>query len=434
MAQLEGDQKERKNESWHKNCLALFPTEVLNLMTGYINGFDILALYNCGSGLLNYKLRKNGAVTQFRVQCNRDVFPPYRDWRHNNFHALWNFQSLTSLEFSGFNRYAMRYFTSSVIAGLPKTLEILKLEFIEALTMWISTSHYPSDRKGADPFEVFDMNAQFPRLRVLELISDYWDRYTLYRGKKCIAFEWVPERKDDFLSRLPIDLRALNVSRVGSSSIGPFLPASLHTLSAPASIDFFNLPKELKSLTIVLDGHTSSISSAKVAELPPELEYFQVPAFADAGPLRFECPLHTLIVTTADEAFNEAGIQALPRTLTDLRFGRMRTPLSSSCVQHLPRSLTVCLFHSNHDQTHDIGPEAILDLPNTLRYLNLATKALPWSVLEVLPPQLVKWVQFELTPAETPADVQPTQDAALDYWKSRAPPGCHLDVAHFFGR
>lgn len=437
MAQLEGAKKECKNESWHKNCLALFPTEVLNLMTGYINGFDILSLYNCGSGLLNYKLRKNGAVTHFRVRCKQDVFPPYKDWRHNNFRALWNFQSLTSLEFVGFSDYAVRYLTSSVIAGLPSTLVSLKLEFIEALTMWISTSHYPSGRAGASPFEVFDMNAQFPCLRVLELDSRYWDRYTLYRGKECLAFDWLPEYKDKFISRLPRGLESLFISQAGATaSMGPLLPASLHSLRAPAPIKFDTLSRELKHLELC-ESYDSAVETTRVAELPPDLVSLKVPRFAtyaNSVPLRLQCLLKTLIVGTADSEIDEAAIQALPNTLTELRFGRMKSALPSSCIQHLPRSLTTCMFHNSHDMTHDIGPEAILDLPSTLLHLNLATKALPWSVLEVLPRNLVLWVQFELLPAGTPTEMQPTQSEALEYWKSRAPPGCHLNVLHFCGR
>lgn len=423
MDQVNTIQKDPKSKLCHRNGLESLPSEILNLVTSHINGFTMMALYNCGSSLLNYKLKQNRTVTHFRIQFQTEVCPPYKDWRFCNFRAITKYQSLVSLELLELGGISIKYFTSSIVANLPKTLEILKFEFIEAYTMWIAAADYSSDRKDTHPFEIFQLDCQFPHLRVLELFSNVWDRYSLYRGKHCIPFQWTTELKDKFLSHLPKGLESLSLSQLGSESIGKLLPPSLPALSVCDPIDFSSLSKEMKKLTVIYD----EIEASTLPDLPCELEFFEMCRFSEYGGLvRFSCSLKTLIVYQSGDEFDEDAIKALPATLTELRFGKMSYSLDSSIIKYLPQGLKTCILTDGFSTIHDIGPEAFPDLPKSLTILNLATRALPWSIFKSLPPQLVQWTQYQLKPTEAAVGQSPTE--SLEYWKNQAPKGCAFNV------
>jgi hypothetical protein len=431
--------KEQKKESWHRNCLAVFPTDVLNIITGYVNGFAILALYNCGSGLLNYKLRKNGAVTHFRVRCGIDVLPPYRDWRHNNFRSLTIYQSLTSVEFTGFATYCLRYFTSAVVAGLPPTIEVFKFDFIEALTMWVDTKKSPEPKNAALSFVPFYLDEHFPKLRVLELSSPHWDRLTIYQGKTCIAYNWQAELKDEFVKHIPRTVQTLKISATGTETFGSNLPENLVSLTLnhyQAGPSFLKLPEALRELTIL---PWQAIPSEYISDMPRTLEKLQIKSFVPTGapgedekePPKFPPMLRTLSIENNATTFNEAVIKALPETLTTLQM-HGSTQLTSSCVQYFPRSLTILELANGIATTNEIASEAFMDLPSGLRSLNLASSIkLPWSVLEMLPPSLELFTQCSMQFCEIPDQPDAAREQAEQFWRSKAPSKCLLQVQNF---
>jgi hypothetical protein len=434
--------KVQKLESWHRNCLAVFPTDVLNLMTGYLNGFSILALYNCGSGLLNYKLRKNSAVTHFRVRCGHDIFPPYRDWRNNNFRSVTIFQSLTSLEFTGFDSYAFRYFTSPIVANLPKSLEVIRFDFIEALTMWVDIQKCPQPRAIVPTFDVFPLDEYFPKLRILELRSRYWDRLTIYRGKECIAFNWTMEERVKFLQHIPRSVQYLAATATGCpSTFGDCLPEDLISLSLEGTSEIptqfvENLNRNLRHLS--LTGFCN-IEKSEIAKLPPNLETLRfhslildLPAHtASLSTERWipQFPQHltTLIVDNHATWLEEDGIKLLPSSLTILSLFACSPTLSDSCVQYLPRTLTILELASSSARTNNITHAALMDLPNRLTKLNLASVAVfPWSCLEMLPASLTLFIHHSFAYDDIPDSPGATPNQADEYWRGKAPKKCFI--------
>jgi len=443
MASIAPPKKEQKLESWHRNCMANFPTEVLNLMTGYLNGFSILSLYNCGSGLLNYKLRKNGAVTHFRVRCHADVFPPYRDWRNHNFHSLALFQSLQTLEFLGFSNYAFRYFCTPIIERLSPTIQVIRFDFIESLTMWVNVTKFP---RSANLFEPFPIGEQFPNLRVLELRSRFWDRLTIYKGKDCVAYTWTPSSRAAFLSCLPASLSKLTISANGCPSDFPtHLPPNLDTLTVDASHEaptdwIVHLNPSIRHL--VVTGTTSGPKIEEMKLLPRDLEVLHLNGLRESpeqlqqlqNPVpEFPHLLKELRITDKTSWIGEEVIKTLPSTLTTLCLSTCSNALKDDVVQHFPRSLTHLYLSSEIAEITDISHLALMDLPGQLRLLNLASKQRwPWSCFEMLPHTLEYLAHRLFEPSENPDDPSMAPQAALAYWKRKTPPGCQVVTLSWF--
>jgi hypothetical protein len=438
-------QKEEKLDSWHKNCLALFPTDVLNMMTGYLNGFSVLALYNCGSGLLNYKLRKNGAVTHFRVRGHVDVFPPHRDWRNHNFKSLCLFQSLTTLELTGFSNYAFRYFGTPIIAGLPPSLQKIRFDFIEALTMWVDVRKSPVPKGHTLSFEPFGLDEFFPKMTSLELSSRFWDRLTIYRGKECIAYNWAPELRERFLEHIPRSVTDLTISISGcTGEFGTKLPQDLRSLKLTIALvhdgpqNFIpSLPRSLQYLDL---SQANGIKGGALKDLPPELHTLHLcsvdPESEDFMPT-FPACLTALYLSHRASWLNHAAFQAnvLPSTLTILSMHECSKDICNDTVQYFPRSLTVLEFAlaiSNTGST--INEQALMDLPSGLKVLNLASVVeLPWSCFELLPRSLQVFTHHSFKYASIPDEPNSSISASQAYWKSQGPPECRYLFTNWNG-
>lgn len=120
--------------------LAHFPSDVLAIINLHVSGLDLLRILSCGSKLLYYKLTKMRGATQFRIASGIDHFLRHADWRNRSFEAMSAFEGLRCVEFLGFYNKSFRHFTTAKLENLPPTIEVLRFDFLEALTMWIDLS------------------------------------------------------------------------------------------------------------------------------------------------------------------------------------------------------------------------------------------------------------------------------------------------------
>lgn len=446
------------NPKWHRTSLALFPATVLKEMTQCLNGFALLTLYQCGSGLLNYKLRKIGAVTQFSVRYGLDHTLPYRDWRNNNFRSIALFQSLRSLEFLGFAHRSFRNFTTAIIATIAPILEVLRFDFIESWTMWIDLcpSSYGVDKLDYATLrpKPFHLDAQFPNLKILSLSSHCWDRYSIYPSPKTsFGYNWTEDMKDEFISHIPRYLIEYEAGGVIPQDFLAGLPSEqlmkLSLSGLPYGRDFRPLPnREEASLEISRGLPRELVSltlSSVVADLrgsddyPPNLKSLTLQFYADEGPQSdelmatsyFQLPslLEHLTIRSPCSWLYNTTIEALPRNLTFLDVPKLTMELDDSCVALLPRTLTFLRFGEElADKANTaITPAGLLDLPKCIQTLTFASKLdWPWSALEYFPPSLTRIYHAKFVYESTPDKENASSREATRYWKDKLLPSCRL--------
>lgn len=434
-----------------------------------MSGFTILTLYNCGSALLNHKLRKIGAVTQFSVHHGRDHYLPFHDWRNNNFRAIATFQSLRRLEFVGFASYSFRNFTTNVLAQFTPNLAIIHFDFIEALTMWIDLRPEAYGLKTLDYFamtmnpQAFPLKSAFPALRELHLNTSYWDRYSIYpTPKEAFGFNWTPEMMASFVENLPesmVDLKLSRAPPLAAAHFPPYLEVldwrvtepyrdQRHPLAGPfgaliprevlhlklRNLDasaYIGVTSQLDLLGGLPDGLQSlefSFDSARFSA--PEVDGSDLKV-VNAG--FFPSNLTSLSSLTPVSFLTRDIISFLPQTLTVLNFESVSNALSDEAVPLFPGSLTILRLHrdaGNHGNRQPglLTGACLLDLPKGLvEFATGSGTVWPWSALEYLPPTLKVLSHFLWTYASLPDQPESDKAEATQFWKAKASQqGCRL--------
>ena len=425
------------------------PSEVLASINLHVSGISLLRLLSCGSKLLYHKLTKLEAATQFSVVNGVDYDLQYSDWRNRNFHSIRLFEGLRSLEIVGFAKKSLRYFSTEKLEDLPSTLESLRFEFIEALNLWVDLKHvkfnHETPANVPNP-QVYHIDAKFPNLRVLELFSTYWDRFSLHHGPtNTYCFIWTPEMKSEFLAHLPTCLERASFlldSVPGDCTKG--LPQDLHTLRfrttafcSDASRFGETLPIHLKDLTL-----DATIDFHLLGSLPPSLERFTqekslvapalnrtlAPApcrFVFPPTLLYLCVLHTIL------RWDKSTLLALPRQLIHFEV-TSTAQVTDDLIEHLPPLLQVIRFgnYSGRTKLTPLMLDYLIDRP--VRILQTTSEvAWPWSSFERLPATIEHFRQDVLTYADIPGKPNSSSDEAFAYWSSKLPKGAIVRSARW---
>lgn len=449
------DQDEEEQPKWHRTSLSLFPVYALREVTMCLSGFSVLTLYNCGSALLNHKLRKIGAVTQFSVRYGMDHYLPYRDWRNNNFRSIAIFRSLRRLEFVGFSNYSFRNFSTVVIAQFTPNLVAIKFDFIESLTMWIELRaeayglkkfHYAS----IPNLKAFSMEDSFPQLEELHLSSNYWDRYSIYpTPKECYGFSWTHELKSEFIKHIPRTVTDLHITSAMGPAAGTLFPPNVQRLNwtvcdmGSYRVDQYNtsdvgasIPREVVHLRLRQLRETPGKRGLlhQLKDLPDTLETLEICADAmevddDFSPTTLPPHLLSLrLLTTPLPEFTNRTISLLPSTLTVLDLYDVPC-LKDDSMPLFPASLTILkLAPNNKTPKTGLTHACLLDAPKGLvEFVTSSSVLWPWSALEYLPPALKLLEHHSFEYASTPDQEKASKKAATDYWKGKAAEvGCIL--------
>lgn len=315
------------------------PVELLQHVTGYLEGVNIGLLWRCGSSRLNHRLGSSRGVIHFRLVLD-PLFPS--TWPS----LIRNFELDSFVVEHRFEEYSNPSWTPlfSDLRG-PK-LEILQLS--STADMDAFCAHLESHPHA------------YPRLENILLCNlERLDAYHLATlGRALPSLRSLPAIRLDalVLSDLPQTLKHLSVqfetisggcsfpdgleklyfspltteAQLNLRSILPNLPLGLQSLhihydddesTYPSASDISLLPRGLKKLELILSG-SEEFSTRLLFALPPCLEVLK---------LRFP-----FVAEDFWRRDDYAVVKALPRTLTKLDFG---SPSTIPAVPWLPPSL-----------------------------------------------------------------------------------------------
>lgn len=431
--------------------LAHFPADVLATINQHVSGLDLLRLLTCGSKLLYYKLSKLRGATQFSILNGIDQTLRFADWRNRSFLAIRAFEGLRSLEMTGFFQTAFRHFTTATLKDLPSTLEVLRFDFVESLTMWIDLQDSQwtgyGDGYVARDGSVYHLDKKFPNLTSLQLTSRHWDTFSFYaRQGVTIAFPWSRTMKEEFLSHLPSGMTKLRITLahlpINAVQLLPKGLTTLHHDHYGIFLDFVCpkyeslLPQHhLKTLTSTSDGGLSLLA---MGQLPSQLEYFTeilsgsmpIERSLDSPPSGeplyvFPNTLKSLRMLSTNIAWDIITVKALPPTLTHLetKAGYWNDQL----VELLPPLLETIILGSRMAE-NDTSPSLLAHLAHRpVRVFKPCSKhPWPWACFASLPATLKTFNQPLLTYSPIPGQESAAPKLALEYWLSQAPPDTNI--------
>lgn len=431
--------------------LAHFPPYVLSIINLNISGISLFRLLSCGSKLLYFKLANMRGATQFSVIGAADQYLQYADWRNNNFQSMRVFEGLRSIQIVGFAGKSLRNFSTDKFADLPSTIEILRFEFLQALTLWVDLTNIDwssyQDGQTISNGKAFHLDEKFPNLKSLELLSPYWDRFSHYvRKGTTVAFTWTAQMKEEFANHIPRGVTNLHLNRLQlvPSDFPRFFPDGLTTLNYEYMITESRNPDTM-ALGAALPSRLKSFKFGRIpwstmGPLPESLEelrenpydlHLSPHCLTNPNPSQpfFILPsaLKTLSVRSTSFPWDERTVSALPSTLTHFQVRLIVADPSlawtDSLFELLPPKLEVIILGNPADgPTTELTPNiSLYDRP--LRFFSPGTKVLwPWSSLLQLPSTLETFYAHKLAYARIPdREDGYSMDEGRDYWIDQLP-------------
>lgn len=392
-----------------RNGLFNAPPDVLNAISYFISGIEILLLWFTGSKRLLYTMSELGGVKRLVLKTNGlkhlDSWPL----------IIPSFKRLEELKLHFGCGNVVNGNMKAAFESWPKSIRKLTLSFRDAESCW----------------KHVDASVCFPNLEDLEL--DGWSAFLgtylhkmpnlqrlsltgnrsaavkkiidlLPQGFKHLELSFNPSVLTEELKALPATLKTLDV---GSSHMTRKDIAHLPRSLTSASI-FFNklksfagvtrdLPPGLINLTISGYAHDRNAHQAtinldakdlpstlesfnmlagiwkfKLKDLPQGLTQLKVPYFATTPMNASEFPprITSLTILEPPEAFTDHNLEILPKTLTSLHIGGRKIEVTDEAIaHHLPPNLTA--LHIPYAQS--ITGKCFALLPRSLYHLELGS-------------------------------------------------------------
>jgi hypothetical protein len=341
--------------------LSYLSSDVINIITYHLDGFNIIRLYMTGDKMLKRTMTQLGGVRHFRIVISS---PRYLLWPS----IVSNFPYLDSFELIAVDSLKLFAIKDVDVSILPKSLLSLTLHFGNGLA---SLFHHPS----ANPQDstMHCIKFMWPNLTSLQ--------YTSYTKRNMTK---------DILSLLPASLTQMTTFGCLTFDVLPYLPInltslkfympdtqdtplewpqsliSLHVLNVRSCLIHQHFPRSLKALTIDYSTESTWYSPdesglAGFQWFPPSLTSF---CFKNHAPFKLR----------------SKHIQCLSRSIVDLTIeandSTREMIISSGFMDSLPPNLTqfnvFAFINSKTSSLLDEFQDCLKNLPSTLLETNLA--------------------------------------------------------------